>query len=957
MSYNSHGQGSSRGIGSGGSSSRGGYRGGPSDKPYGRPPGGKPLTPPRVAHDELIHVRTNTFKITKLPQEFCYQYKLQFEPEVKTPERRVQLFHKLQNVVAPNVFGRRNVLFDKTDLVFSFGLLQLTEGSTSNGQFNVDLDTDSQASNPHRRSKVFRITFSMTSSPGINISTIPGLLQLPHSDPRKSQLSNILAPATNILQLIIRQETDQKYPHNKNAFFMSDHKDNQKLLYPNREPSSLLLWKGFFQSVKPTLHGVIINVDVSMAAIYVPQSALTTAMEFLQLRPHEQNKLILEPRHTMFQSLRRHLKGLRINVKSTSRQGSVATRTIRDLDSRGAMYEFVDRDGRRITVADHFRRMHNIGIQYPRIVSVVLSKPDAPHPVIVPLEVCTILPNQIYRKRLPSELTAQAVTFGTTRPLDRWKAITGQGRDGRRDIYAQTPILGYSGSPHVIASGMEIETRPLEVSGTILRPPQVTARRVLPHNNDHSNDPEHILDIDSGTGAWNYMKHGFFTPARLVNWCLVNFEPSSPNLEEKTIDGLVSRCQRLGMYCTRPTVIVRKHASCNVKEALDDVGHAFTSRMGPNILPSILIVILPQIAAEAKHAVKYWGDIIQGIPTQCIRSDKVDKAKDQYWANVAQKVNTRLGGLNGRVNSSILEPWREKQSPYMIVGADVAHAPPNVQRPSYVGLAWSRDPYASIYEGNIRMQDPRTERIQDLGTLIKSAVEKYQRGNKFPPQRIIFFRDGLSDAEFASVGGPELQEMKAALLDLYKPWNQAAEDFNRTAAPSAKRTIFPLISYIFVVKRHHIKFFPPVITPGQENEISDKNGNVRPGFVTADPQIRHPKFIDFYLQSHAAIQGTARSARHLIYHDENFGFDYKKVERLSFDLCHVYASASRSISLNAPVYYADKICGRAQYHHDPDNRDISFGSDAGSMSETFDLAAWRKGFYPPRSAVSTTFYL
>ncbi len=84
--------------------------------------------------------------------------------------------------------------------------------------------------------------------------------------------------------------------------------------------------------------------------------------------------------------------------------------------------------------------MHNIGIQYPRIVSVVLSKPDAPHPVIVPLEVCTILPNQIYKKRLPSELTAQAVTFGTTKPLDRWKAITGQERNGRKDIYAQTPV-------------------------------------------------------------------------------------------------------------------------------------------------------------------------------------------------------------------------------------------------------------------------------------------------------------------------------------------------------------------------------------------------------------------------------------------------------------------------------------------------------------------------------------
>lgn len=40
---------------------------------------------------------------------------------------------------------------------------------------------------------------------------------------------------------------------------------------------------------------------------------------------------------------------------------------------------------------------------------------------------------------------------------------------------------------------MEIETRPLEVSGTILRPPQVTARKILLHNTDHSRDPEHIL--------------------------------------------------------------------------------------------------------------------------------------------------------------------------------------------------------------------------------------------------------------------------------------------------------------------------------------------------------------------------------------------------------------------------------------------------------------------------------
>ncbi len=100
------------------------------------------------------------------------------------------------------------------------------------------------------------------------------------------------------------------------------------------------------------------------------------------------------------------------------------------------------------------------------------------------------------------------------------------------------------------------------------------------------------------------------------------------------------------------------------------------------------------------------------------------------------------------------------------------------------------------------MQDPRTERIQELGAMVKAAVEKYHRNNKSPPQRIVFFRDGLSDAEFASVGGSELHEMKTALLDFYKPWNKDTEEFNKTAAPAAKRPMYPLISYVFVVKRY-----------------------------------------------------------------------------------------------------------------------------------------------------------
>jgi len=56
------------------------------------------------------------------------------------------------------------------------------------------------------------------------------------------------------------------------------------------------------------------------------------------------------------------------------------------------------------------------------------------------------------------------------------------------------------------------------------------------------------------------------------------------------------------------------------------------------------------------------------------------------------------------------------------------------------------------------------------------------------------------------------------------------------------------------------------------------------------------------------------------------------MQALSFALCHVYARATRSVSIPAPVYYADIVCARAKNHYDPQ------GSLALSESATHDTA-------------------
>jgi eukaryotic translation initiation factor 2C len=123
----------------------------------------------------------------------------------------------------------------------------------------------------------------------------------------------------------------------------------------------------------------------------------------------------------------------------------------------------------------------------------------------------------------------------------------------------------------------------------------------------------------------------------------------------------------------------------------------------------------------------------------------------------------------------------------------VSHPAPGVLRPSYVGLAWSYDPDAARYRGEIGLQDPRVERIHALGSMVEMAAYNFLLRNRRPPLRIILFRDGLSDAEFDNVGGAELQDMKDNLRKLYDRLNKDL--------PMEKKFKYPTITYIFVVKR------------------------------------------------------------------------------------------------------------------------------------------------------------
>ena len=94
--------------------------------------------------------------------------------------------------------------------------------------------------------------------------------------------------------------------------------------------------------------------------------------------------------------------------------------------------------------------------------------------------------------------------------------------------------------------------------------------------------------------------------------------------------------------------------------------------------------------------------------------------------------------------------------------------------------------------------------------------------------------------------------------------------------------------------------------------------------TVVDTDICHPTENDFYLVSHAGLQGTSRPVHYHVLLDEN-GFGADALQRMAWSLCHVYCRCTRSVSLVPPVYYAHLAAFRARVLH---------AAEAGSDTES-----------------------
>ncbi|KAM3867717.1 piwi-like protein 2 [Diretmus argenteus] len=228
--------------------------------------------------------------------------------------------------------------------------------------------------------------------------------------------------------------------------------------------------------------------------------------------------------------------------------------------------------------------------------------------------------------------------------------------------------------------------------------------------------------------------------------------------------------------------------------------------------------------------------------------------------------------------------FRAMKKHLMVVGVDVHHDTSKKTR-SVMGFVASVNSSLTRWYSRVTFQTPNEEIISGFKLCLSAALQKYYEVNHNLPEKIVVYRDGVSDGQLKMV---ELYEIPQ-LLTCFQTF------------PSYE----PKLVFIVVQKR---------ISTTLYSCSADRFGTPPPGTIL-DHSLTHSDWMDFYLMAHQIHQGCGLPTHYVcVYNTANLSPDH--LQRLTYKMCHLYWNWPGTIRVPAPCKYAHKVaylCG--QYLH------------------------------------------
>ncbi|KAL3117936.1 hypothetical protein niasHT_005179 [Heterodera trifolii] len=853
-----------------------------------------PRRPNHGTEGRAILLRANHFKV-KIPGGFIHYYNVDIQPD-KCPRkvnreivnRMVESFGKIFNGINP-VFDGKKSMYSKDPLPIGHDRVEL----------EVVMPGDSAVD------RKFKVAIKLVAR--VCLQTL--------DDAMEGRIRQIPPESVQAMDVILRHLPSMKYTPVGRSFFssprsavgaqhintgvgtfqtgdskgysaMGDGKSDVKghSAMDSKLGGGREVWFGFHQSVRPSQWKMMLNIDVSATAFYREMPVIEFMADVLELpiQALSDRRTLGDPQRTRFT---KEIRGLKIEIThcgNMKRKYRVSNVTRRPAQTQTFPLQLDTGQIIDCTVAKYFYDKYRLQLKYPHLPCLQVGQ-EQKHTYLPP-EVCMIVSGQRCIKKLTDNQTSTMI-----------KATARSAPEREKEISELVRRAEFINDPFAHEFGISITPVMTEVKGRVLTAPKLlyggrNRATALPNQ-----------------GVWDMRAKQFHTGIEVKTWAIACFAPQQ-SVKENDLRNFTVQLQRISADAGMP--IQGQPCFCKYALGADQVEPMlkYLKQNFPGL--QLVCVILPgktPVYAEVKRV----GDIVLGIATQCVQAKNVTKTTPQTLSNLCLKMNVKLGG----VNSILLPNIRPRifNEPVIFLGADITHPPAGDSRkPSIAAVVGSMDAHPSRYAATVRVQQHRHDIISELTYMVRELLIQFYRNTRFKPTRIVLYRDGVSEGQFLNVLQSELRSMREACMMLERGYQ-------------------PGITFIAVQKRHHTRLF----AVNKQDQVG-KASNIPPG-TTVDVGITHPTEFDFYLCSHAGIQGTSRPSHyHVLWDDNNLSAD--DLQQLTYQMCHTYVRCTRSVSIPAPAYYAHLVAFRARYHLVDREHDSGEGSQPSGTSEDTTLS-------------------
>ncbi|TKR81501.1 hypothetical protein L596_015362 [Steinernema carpocapsae] len=425
-----------------------------------------------------------------------------------------------------------------------------------------------------------------------------------------------------------------------------------------------------------------------------------------------------------------------------------------------------DHNGKQMSVAEYFKKQYNKNLMHPNAPLAIAKNffMGKRNTMMLPLEICTVLPNQKVSKQQETPLqTAAVIRYCAVLPSDR-----------KEQIYTQVKELGFWGNKNL---PITVDQQPIVVTGRQLPQPSI----VFGGNQ--------TVSVNPANGKWQATKGvnrnarlPFALPGNPMPWAVVLVGQGTQDTAKSFALAVKTECESRGLKMGDPSAVIQANYEDIEINARNNTFENLT-KMTPRV--KFCLVIENERSPAYIHALIKKNEQNWRIITQVTDSATVQQfnfalgpaqgyGKGQTLENICLKTNVKFGGLNHFIKPP---QGHEKvfASDRMYVGLGISHASPisDAQRarnvkpsPSVIGISCNYLAHPQALAGTFVFQEPRENKmVESLKKVFFDLATKFKNIRKVIPKEVVIYRVGASEGQYATILEQEVPQIRAGLKE------------------------------------------------------------------------------------------------------------------------------------------------------------------------------------------------